>query len=36
MIEQVIDCQTGEIKNINTETGEEVIIQPATEQQQGE
>lgn len=29
MIEQIIDCITGEIKNVDTETGEEIIIVPA-------
>jgi hypothetical protein len=33
MIEQIVDCQTSEIKNVDTETGEEVIIQPAQEEQ---
>jgi hypothetical protein len=32
MIQQIVNCQTGEIKNVDTETGEEIIIQPAQEQ----
>lgn len=30
-LSQIIDCQTGEIKNVDTETGKVIeIIQPAT------